>query len=408
VRVLVLSNHFPQPENQRLGMWGLLQAKALSRGGDDVRVFAPVVAVPRPVSRLPGGHRLLAAARRWATCPPTHRWDGLEVSYPRWPLPHVGPHYGWFYRHPRQEAQLGWLSIRSRLLREVEEFAPDVIYAHGTGLCGYLAMKVKERTGISFVTVDHDFGEIADCAHHPARLEHYRRVAAEASASLADCRRIARDTGRLLLTPRAVALNTAADPPPDDLAPPDAPGNGRVVVLSAGSFIRRKGFPELVEAFARGTATAPDTVMRVAGDGPLLPDVVRTIDRAGLSKRVELLGFIPHRQFLGEMNRCDVFALIGWDEPCATVYMEAMAAGKPVICCSDGGITDVLENGRHGLTVPPRDVDAAATAIAQLIESAEERRRLGQEARRLHRSKLTWDANATALHRVLAGAAQQR
>jgi glycosyltransferase involved in cell wall biosynthesis len=405
MRVLVLSNYFPQPENQQLGYWGLMQAKALIRRGDQVRVISPVFAIPRPVSRLPVNHSAAVAARRWAACPPSYDWDGLDVSYPRWLLPHFGPHNGWFYRHPNREAQIAWSSLGRRLLREVREFRPDVIYAHGTGLCGYLALKVQEHQQIPFVTVDHSFEEITDCARYPDRLDHYRRVAAGASASLADCSGIADDIERLLLTPRAMTLNTAADPPPEDLPKRDS-RNGEIVVLSAASLTSRKGMPTLIEAFARGTAGNSNAVLRIAGDGPMKPEVERAIRAAGVSERVGMLGFLPHRELLTEISQCDVFALIGWNEPCATVYMEAFAAGKPVLCCQDGGITDVLDHERHGLTVPPRDVDAAATALARLIGSEAERRRFGEEGRRLHRAQLTWDANASRLHGVLAECAK--
>jgi glycosyltransferase involved in cell wall biosynthesis len=404
MRVLILSNYFPQPENQRLGYWGLMQAKALVRGGDEVHVISPVFAIPRALLRLPMNQPAAAAARRWAACPPTHDWEGLEVSYPRWLLPHFGPHDGWFYRHPDREAQVAWLSLGRRLLDKVRQFRPDVIYAHGTGLCGYLALKVQEHRGIPFVTVDHSFEEIGDCARYPDRLDHFRRVAARASTSLADCSGIADDIQRLLLTPRAMTLNTAADPPPDDL-PKRASRNGEVVVFSAASLSERKGIPTLIQAFARGTADHSNAVLKIAGDGPLRSQVERTIRSAGVSERVEMLGFLPHRELLTQMGQCDVFALIGWNEPCATVYMEAFAAGKPVICCQDGGITDVLDDERHGLTVPPRDVDAAASAMARLVGSPAERRRLGEEGKKLHRSRLTWDANAGRLHDVLAESA---
>jgi glycosyltransferase involved in cell wall biosynthesis len=403
VRVLVLSNYFPQPENHRLGTWGLLQAQALNRGDDDVRVISPVIGIPRAVRRLPGDGRFIAAARRWASCPPRHNWDGLDVLYPRWPLPHFGPHNGWFYRHPGYEARLAWQSLGKRLLQEVGRFRPDVIYAHGTALCGYLALKVKANQEVPFVTVDHSFEEIADCDRFPNRRDHLREVAAESSASLADCRRIADDIGRLLLTPRAVALNTAADLPPDDL--PDRSSAGEeIVVFSAASFTARKGIPTLVRAFARATRETPNAVLRIAGDGPMRAEVESVIQDAGVSSRVKLLGYLPHRELLAQMSNCDVFALIGWDEPCATVYMEALAAGKPIVCCEDGGITDVLEHERQGLTVTPRDVDAAATALARLIGSEDLRRRLGEEGRKLHRKELTWDANAKRLHEVLAQA----
>jgi glycosyltransferase involved in cell wall biosynthesis len=87
----------------------------------------------------------------------------------------------------------------------------------------------------------------------------------------------------------------------------------------------------------------------------------------------------------------DCFALVGWDEPFATVYLEAMAAGTPVICCSDGGITDVLQNNVHGYTIPPRDITATAEALDRLLTQDVNRTELGRNAKQLVECELIWD-----------------
>ena len=229
-------------------------------------------------------------------------------------------------------------------------------------------------------------------------------MAADASAAIADCRRLEDDIQRLLAPRRTVTLNTAADALPGDLPKPERPRNG-TVVFSAAAFAPRKGMPLLVEAFARAAQSHPDAALRIAGDGAERSEVERAIRETGVSERVELLGFLPHRAFLAEMANCDLFALVGWEEPCATVYMNAMSAGKPIVCCSDGGITDVLEHGVQGFTVRPRDISQAAEAISRLLEDKSERQRMGEEGRKLHGERLTWDANAKRLHQVLSKAA---
>ena len=93
----------------------------------------------------------------------------------------------------------------------------------------------------------------------------------------------------------------------------------------------------------------------------------------------------------------DCFALVGWDEPFATVYLEAMAAGKPIICCNDGGINDVIQDKVHGLTVPPKDVEATAKALEQMLANPEQRQKMGKEAKILIERSLTWDAKAQEL-----------
>jgi glycosyltransferase involved in cell wall biosynthesis len=57
--------------------------------------------------------------------------------------------------------------------------------------------------------------------------------------------------------------------------------------------------------------------------------------------------------------------------------MEYMAAGKPVVCTRVGGIPDLIDDGIHGLIIPPSDVTALADAITLLIEDPERAKAMG-------------------------------
>jgi rhamnosyl/mannosyltransferase len=64
------------------------------------------------------------------------------------------------------------------------------------------------------------------------------------------------------------------------------------------------------------------------------------------------------------------------------VQIEAMAAGKPVVCCELGnGVTYVNRHGETGLVVPPRDVPALAGALRSLVSDQALRARLGAQGR---------------------------
>jgi glycosyltransferase involved in cell wall biosynthesis len=61
--------------------------------------------------------------------------------------------------------------------------------------------------------------------------------------------------------------------------------------------------------------------------------------------------------------------------------MQAMLAGLPVVTTPVGSILEVVEDGRTGLVVPPRDARALADAIARLLDDPALARRLGAAAR---------------------------
>jgi glycosyltransferase involved in cell wall biosynthesis len=402
----MLANYFPKPGNAVMGVWALREAQAMLRAGVQISVVSPTPWVPQAFAHLPA-RGVLRRARAWATCPPAHDWDGLPVRYPRWPIYHRGAHKRWTYRNPAPELELGWRVARRAIERAVEDVRPDVVYAHGTALCGFMAAKLRRRFGLPFVTADFDFDEIADCARHPHRRRVYSDVSADGEAVIAVSRRMRDDFRRLFPEARTETVHLGADPLPESLwaasRPPEI--EGRVVVFSAATFYGRKGIPLLVSAFAQVAHRHPQAVLRIAGDGPERHAVKRAIAESGIGNRVQLLGLRPHREVLQEMVWADCFALFGWDEPFATVFVEAMSAGNAIGCADDGGISDVLRDSVHGYSVPPRDIDAAAGALDRLLGDQDARVRMGQEAKRLLEAELTWDRRAERVSAILREAA---
>lgn len=62
--------------------------------------------------------------------------------------------------------------------------------------------------------------------------------------------------------------------------------------------------------------------------------------------------------------------------------LQAMAAGKPILGTSVGGIPEAIRNGIEGLLVNPRDVEALASSLAQMIQDPNSRQTLGENAKR--------------------------
>jgi glycosyltransferase involved in cell wall biosynthesis len=406
LRLLVLATYFPKPERPLMGIWALLQAQALRRAGVYVTVVSPTSWLPSFFGRLPGRWALEERARAWAACPARQLWGDLEVRYPRWLFYEVGSRRGASFRDPRLPLKLGWVSGRRALERAVREQRPDVLLGHHTARGGFLAERPHQRFGLPFVTVDHDYDEVRECERHRGRRRLYQQVTGAAFASIAVSRDMEADLRRLFPSARPRTNHNGTDPLPEALARVPRPPalRGRVVVFSAAMFYERKAMPLLVEAFAKVADRHTQAVLRIAGDGAQRPAVEQAIERNGLQRRVELLGTIDHSAVLQEMVWSDVFALIGWEEPFGTVFVEAMSAGKPLLWSSDGGISDCARSGVHGYAVTPRNVAAAAAALDRLLGDEGARRAMGERGRELFESELTWDANAARLVPLLMDA----
>jgi len=135
----------------------------------------------------------------------------------------------------------------------------------------------------------------------------------------------------------------------------------------------------LLESFRRGPASDPRAHLLLVGTGPLRSELERQIGAAGLQGRVHLLG---KRADVPEiLNAADVFVLSSDYEGNPLSVMEAMAAGKPMICTAVGGVPELVEDG-CGLLVPPRDAQALSKAMSHMLENPNARKSMGEKSAR--------------------------
>ena len=136
----------------------------------------------------------------------------------------------------------------------------------------------------------------------------------------------------------------------------------------------------LLEAFRRGPASDPRAHLLLVGTGSLRSELERQIGASGLQERVHLLGT---RADVPEiLNAADVFVLSSDYEGNPLSVMEAMAAGKPVICTAVGGVPELVEDRGCGLLVPPRDPKALSEAMSHMLENPNARKSMGEKSAR--------------------------
>jgi glycosyltransferase involved in cell wall biosynthesis len=78
---------------------------------------------------------------------------------------------------------------------------------------------------------------------------------------------------------------------------------------------------------------------------------------------------------------CDIFALGSLVESAGIVLLEAMAAGRPVVCTDAGGPSEYVQEGATGFIVPPANPAAMADKLRVLLEQPELREAFGREGR---------------------------
>ena len=184
------------------------------------------------------------------------------------------------------------------------------------------------------------------------------------------------------------------------------PIEGRLIV-SVSRLVPRKGMDVLIEAVGALSAERPDLTLAIGGGGRDRRRLELMARRRGV--RVRFLGRLSDTDLPQLDAAADVWAMCcrsRWfgleQEGFGIVFLEAAAAGVAQLAGRSGGSDEAVVDGQTGLVVQrPQDVAAVATALARLLDDAELRRRLGEQARRRAVTEFDYDHLAAKLYEAL-------
>jgi len=151
------------------------------------------------------------------------------------------------------------------------------------------------------------------------------------------------------------------------------------IALFVGRLVPYKGVECLLRAL-----TESDVAAVIVGDGPLRESLEELATSLGVDSRTFFLGAVDDGELSAWYGACDMFVLpsVTRAEAFGLVQLEAMARGKPVISTRiETGVPWVNIDGYTGLTVPPSNSGALASALRTLAGDAALRRRMGANAR---------------------------
>ncbi len=141
-----------------------------------------------------------------------------------------------------------------------------------------------------------------------------------------------------------------------------------------------KGLDVFVRAAAKVHIRHPRTVFTVAGEGELRTVLEQQAAAEGLVDHFSLPGSVA--DVPGFLGGLDVAVLCSHAEGMSNALLEYMAAGRAVVSTAVGAAPVLIEDGVHGLLVPPGDAQKLAHAIERLLDDRELAQRLGAAARR--------------------------
>jgi len=168
-------------------------------------------------------------------------------------------------------------------------------------------------------------------------------------------------------------------------------------VISLGRLLEWKGFALGLQAFEKFHRRHPESQYWIIGDGPQRNRLERAAREAGLRDAVKLWGRLERREVLAKLAQADVLLHPSLHDSGGWVCLEAMAAGRPVVCLDLGGpgvqVTD--ETGiKVGVVSAEQTIADLAGALERLAASRELRGELAARGRQRIEREFLWDKKA--------------
>lgn len=169
------------------------------------------------------------------------------------------------------------------------------------------------------------------------------------------------------------------------------PGQGDkpVQFLSVGRLVARKGFLDVVEAFARVRQVRDDFRLTIVGSGPMEAEIRAAIGRHGLRDRVRMAGRVEYDQLLDHYLGADCYVFYGGREGSSLALIEALGYGLPLIATDEPGNRVYIEEGRNGRLVAEGQPELLADAVLNVLEEPRTLAAWGARSRELAQ-RFTW------------------
>jgi glycosyltransferase involved in cell wall biosynthesis len=386
MRVVAITNLFPNARQPNRGVFNLQQFAALGRHGD-LRVVAPLPWQPwshgfsRPI-------------------PLEEAFGGIRVTHPL----HV--YVPWLGR--AANGVLMAASLQREVTRVVREHRPEVLLGAWAYPDAVATALLARRLGLPWVAKVHG-SDLNVIARDPLLGGQIRWALRQAAGVVAvsnglkervEALGVPSEKVRVLhngvnldrfgLQERAVVRERLGLP------------QERRTILFVGNLLAGKGALDLLDAVHLLAAHATEMPLLVyVGGGKDREILEASISRYGMDAHIRLVGPRPHEEVPDWIAAADLLCLPSHNEGCPNVVLEALACGRPVVATRVGAIPDFIDE-RTGALVLPRDTKGLAAALESVLT-----RVWDAEALRRRVQPLSWEENAATLAAELERAARR-
>jgi glycosyltransferase involved in cell wall biosynthesis len=277
-----------------------------------------------------------------------------------------------------------------RLGRLIRRLKPDVIHAHDPHGVAMAALAIRSLSTppalVAARRIEFSIGQNRLSRWKYEQVDGFIANSEAIRGRLVAC---AIPRAKTTVVHEGVNVDAIARMPTADAA--DAFGLSRDarIVGNIAALAPHKGQDDLIDAAAIVVRSIPEAQFVICGDGESRRALEDRIRRRQLGQHVVLAGF--RTDVLALLKDFDLFAMSSVAEGMCTALVEAMAASKAAVATRVGGVPEVLADGETGFLVPPRDPEAMAARIIELLRDEALRSRMGRAALERARDCFTVD-----------------
>lgn len=163
---------------------------------------------------------------------------------------------------------------------------------------------------------------------------------------------------------------------------------GDIYLITTSRLTKKNAIDDIIKSL---TYLSVNIKLLVLGIGELEKELKVLTKKLQLEDRVYFLGFIPNTELPSYLHQSDIFVRPSLSEGFGISFVEAMAAGLPVITTPVGGIVDFLVEGKTGLFCEVKNPKSIAEQVELLVNDEKLYRRIIINAYTMVKEKYTWD-----------------
>lgn len=163
---------------------------------------------------------------------------------------------------------------------------------------------------------------------------------------------------------------------------------GDVYLVTSGRLTHKNGVDDVISSL---TNLPSNIHFIIIGKGEQGTKLQKLADDLGVQARVKFVGFLPYEEIPKYLSVCDIFIRPSRSEGFGNSFIEAMAAGLPVIATPVGGIVDFIDDKETGVFCSPDNPQSIVRAVQSILSESDLRSRIIEKARSRVIERYGWD-----------------